>query len=249
MRKSLWEGVGGVVLDAVGTVIEPEPAVADVYLAAATRQGVTLTRAEVRERFRRHFRNDEVDETLGPMRTDEALEGRRWRRIVAAVLPEVADSGRAFEDLWHHFARPDAWRCFPDVGPAVRALSSAGVPVRIASNFDRRLRAVVAGLPEIAALSDALVISSEVGYRKPHPAFYRAVCASLGLPPTRVLFIGDDPENDVLGPARAGLRAVRLDRSGGTDKDPDVLANLDVITGFLISSPRLDSPPITIKEP
>ena len=172
------------VFDAVGTLIEPDPSVADVYVASAARQGVTLARAEVRERFRRHFRNDEVDEAKGPMVTDEALEYRRWRRIVGSVLPEVADPGRAFEELWHHFARPDAWRCFPDVGPAVRALTGAGLPLRIASNFDRRLRAVVAGLPEIAALSDSLVISSEVSYRKPHPAFYRAVCASLGLPPS-----------------------------------------------------------------
>jgi putative hydrolase of the HAD superfamily len=56
------------------------------------------------------------------------------------------------------------------------------------------------------------VISAEVGYRKPHPAFYRAACESLGLPAERVLCVGDDPENDVLGPRRAGLRGVLLDR-------------------------------------
>ena len=87
--------------------------------------------------------------------------------------------------------------------------------MRIASNFDARLRGVVAGLPELAGLGDSLVISSEVGYRKPHPAFYRAACESLGLPPGRVLCVGDDPENDVLGPDRArASRAVLLDRSG-----------------------------------
>ncbi len=214
MRNSLLEGVEGVALDAVGTLMEPSPSVADVYLAAAAGQGLTLDRADVRERFRTHFRNDEADETLGPMLTSEDLEGRRWRRIVAAVLPEVPDPGRAFEELWNHFAQPRAWRCFADVGPAVKALLGQGMPVRIASNFDRRLRGVVAGLPELAGLTDALVISSEVGYRKPHPAFYGSVCASLGLEPAKVLFVGDDLENDVRGPIRAGLRAIRLDRTG-----------------------------------
>ena len=84
-------------------------------------------------------------------------------------------------------------------------LRGAGLPVRIASNFDGRLRAVAAGLPELAGFVDTLIISSEVGYRKPHPAFYAAACASLGLPTDRVLSVGDDPENDVLGAERAGL--------------------------------------------
>lgn len=224
MKNSLWDEIAGVVLDAVGTLIEPCPTVADVYLSAASRQGVALDRSEVRERFRRHFRNDEIDETRGPMVTDETIEYRRWRRIVRAVLPELPDPERAFDELWGHFARPDAWRCFADVGPAIGALMGAGLSIRIASNFDGRLRGVVAGLSDLAGLQDSLVISSEVGHRKPHPAFYRVVCESAGLIPSQVLFVGDDLENDVLGPGRAGLRAALLDRDGRGDADgfPDL---------------------------
>ena len=32
MSETLWDGIEGIVLDAVGTLIEPEPSVADVYL-------------------------------------------------------------------------------------------------------------------------------------------------------------------------------------------------------------------------
>jgi putative hydrolase of the HAD superfamily len=229
ITKSLWDGIEAVVLDAVGTLIEPWPSVADVYLAAAHRQGVVLDRSEVRERFRRYFREDEADEARGPLVTDEALEHRRWRRIVGRVLPEVPDPERAFEELWGHFAGPESWRCFRDVGPAVLALGAAGIPVRIASNFDARLRPIVAGHREIAPLGESLVISSEVGYRKPHPAFYRSACESLGPAPGRVLFVGDDPENDVLGPTRAGLRGVRLDRSGRHGPGPDALPDLTAL--------------------
>ena len=214
ITNSLWDGIGGIVLDAVGTLIEPDPPVADVYLAEAARQGVVLDREEVRARFHRSFRDDEVDERRGPLATDEAVERRRWRRIVAGVLPEVPDPDAAFEALWSHFARPGAWRCFEDVGPTVDALVARGLAVRIASNFDARLRGVVAGLPELAPVGGDPVISSEVGVRKPHPDFYRATCGRLGLPPGRVLFVGDDEENDLLGPTRAGLRAVLVDRPG-----------------------------------
>jgi putative hydrolase of the HAD superfamily len=222
-----WDGIEGIVLDAVGTLIEPEPSVARAYADAALRQGIVVDLAEVKGRFARHFRNDEVDEQLGPMVTDESIESRRWRRIVANVLPDLPDQARAFDELWDHFGRPDAWRCFPDVGPGLIALVEAGLRVRVASNFDGRLRGVAAGLPELAGFVETLVISSEVGYRKPHPAFYAAACASLGLPPEQVLCVGDDPENDVLGAERAGLRGLLLDRDGrrppGLASFPDLL--------------------------
>ena len=213
-RRQCWADVDGIILDAVGTLIDPTPSVAEVYAAAADRQGLAVDRGEVKARFGRYFRDDEVDDQLGPMVTDEAIEHRRWRRIVANVLPDLPDPDRAFAELWDHFGRPTAWRCFADIAPGLRALRDAGWPVRIASNFDGRLRDVVAGLADLHGFADILIISSEVGHRKPHPRFYRAACASLGLSPDRVLCVGDDPENDVLGPERAGLRGALLARDG-----------------------------------
>jgi putative hydrolase of the HAD superfamily len=233
LTESLWEGVEGVLLDAVGTLIEPDPPVADVYRSAALAQGVDVAATEVKARFHQHFRNDEVDEALGPLRTSEEVEARRWRRIVASVLPEVPDPERAFLELWGHFGRPSAWRCFPDVRPAVNALLTHGIGVRIASNFDGRLRAVVAGLPELSGLAEALVISSEVGLRKPHPEFYLSACESLLLPPSRVLSVGDDPENDVYGPCRAGLRGLLIDRDGRRPEGVASLPGLDALIAWI----------------
>jgi putative hydrolase of the HAD superfamily len=227
--NSLGNGFLGVVFDAVGTLIEPDPPVAAVYADAAARQGVILERAAVKARFLQAFREDEEDEARVPLATDEPAEYRRWQRIVARVLTEVPEPARAFEDLWTHFARPDAWRCFPDVGPTLGSLRARGLAVRIGSNFDARLRAIVRGLPDLAALSDALVISSEVGYRKPHPEFFRAVCDSFELPPGRILCVGDDLENDVLGAERAGLHGLLLDRRGRFE-DRAGLAGLEEVT-------------------
>lgn len=222
------ELIEGIVLDAVGTLIDPEPSVARAYADAAARQGVAVEIADVKRRFGLYFRDDEVDEQRGPMVTDESIEYRRWRRIVASVLPDLPEPDRAFAELWDHFGRPEAWRCFPDVASGLVALREGGFRVRVASNFDGRLRAVVAGLPELAGFVDTLVISSEVGYRKPHARFYQAACASLGLPPGRVLCVGDDPENDVLGAERAGLRGILLDRDGR--RPPGLVSFPDLVT-------------------
>ncbi|WP_152051961.1 HAD family hydrolase [Tautonia marina] len=221
-----FDGIDGVVLDAVGTLIEPSPSVAEVYAAAAHRQGIEADPEVVRVRFKEHFRRDELDDLRGPMVTDEAIEYRRWRRIVGGVLPDLPDPERAFLELWEHFGRAEAWRCFADVAPALRCLNAVGLSLRVGSNFDGRLRGVLRGIPEVAELADAVLISSEVGYRKPHPSFYQAVCEGLAMPPHRVLSVGDDPENDVAGAGRAGLRAVLVDRSGRQGDGPGVFPDL-----------------------
>lgn len=204
--------IGGIVFDAVGTLIEPDPPVADVYRAAALRQGVAIELSDVTSRFRRAFLDDENTEARGSLETDEQNELRRWRRIVGTVLPELSDLDRAFTELWEHFGRSDAWRYFDDVVPSITALAPFCVPMAIASNFDGRLRNVIGGSDGISDLLCAVVISSEVGYRKPHPAFYDAVCNRLGLAPRQILYVGDDVENDLRGSQRAGFRAVLIDR-------------------------------------
>jgi putative hydrolase of the HAD superfamily len=224
-----WDLIAGIVLDAVGTLIKPDPSVAEAYRQAALRQGVELAREEVRARFNRHFPSDDVRGDRGPHSTDETTELERWRRIVALVLPEVPDPRRAFDELWDHFGDPGSWRCFPDVPPALGSLREAGIAVCVGSNFDGRLRRVVRGLPGLSGLADCLVISSEVGYRKPHPAFYEAACRRLGLAPGQVLFVGDDREHDVHGASRAGLRALLLDRTGERPHDLPYVSDLTAL--------------------
>lgn len=205
--------IAAIVLDAVGTLIHPEPPVAIAYARAAAEQGIDLDRAVIRDRFHDCFHYDSLDAGLGAYSTDEATEQRRWRRIVANVLPEVPDLERAFSSLWEHFARPESWRLDPKDAEAVRTCRAMGFQIRVASNFDARLRRVLKGFPELEHQHEEILISSEIGVRKPHPGFYEAVGSHVGLSHDRVLFVGDDRENDFLAPRRAGFPALLLTES------------------------------------
>jgi HAD superfamily hydrolase (TIGR01549 family) len=55
---------------------------------------------------------------------------------------------------------------------------------------------------------DVILISDEIGYRKPHPAVFENLVQQLDLDRKRILFVGDDPEADVGGAEKAGLRPV-----------------------------------------
>ena len=230
-KQPNWDLIAGIVLDAVGTLIKPVPSVAEAYVEAARRQGVELEREELRARFNLHFQSDEVRGDRGIHSTDEATEIWRWRRIVSKVLPEVPDPAKGFRRIVGPFppSRVMAVLCRRRPGPAG---DSRG--------WDRRLRGLELrrppargghGPPELSWAVDALVISSEVGFRKPHPAFFQAVCERLGLAPRQVLCVGDDIENDVRGALRAGLSAMLLDRGFERPHDfphvPDLTALLE----------------------
>jgi putative hydrolase of the HAD superfamily len=209
-------GVRAVFFDAVGTLLHPDPSPAYVYATVGRQFGCRYSEEEVGTRFRAAFRaEDEADRCAG-WRTGEERELARWHRIVATVLDGL--TGRAaeecFRELWAHFARPEAWRCDPDAATVLVELARRGYVLGMASNFDGRLHRVAAGLPALAALA-CIVISSEVGWRKPAPEFFAALCASVELPPAQVLVVGDDPTND--GAARAAGLHVRLLAGAGPD--------------------------------
>jgi putative hydrolase of the HAD superfamily len=72
---------------------------------------------------------------------------------------------------------------------------------------------VLCGFAEYRLLDD-LIISSEVGWRKPAPKFFEAVCQRLACEPGQILFIGDSIENDYAGARSAGMRALLIDAAG-----------------------------------
>ncbi len=202
-----------VFFDAVGTLIHPEPPAPAVYAAVARRYGSRLEAEVISGRFRAAFRRQEEIDRLAGWRTDERREYARWRAIVAETLADVDDLGACFQALHAHFARPNAWRVHPEAGPTLLTLAERGCHVGLASNFDGRLRGVTAGLPELRPVR-SLVISSEVGWRKPAAAFFDEVKRRAGLPSERIVFVGDDVSNDYEGARAAGLGAVLFDPRG-----------------------------------
>jgi putative hydrolase of the HAD superfamily len=210
MRADGWlTGVRAVVFDAVGTLISPDPRPAAVYAEIGRRFGSRLDEGVITSRFRAAFRAEEEVDRANGWRTDEAREERRWRSIVALTLDDVADAEACFRELWQHFARPVAWRCDSAAETVIAELRGRGLTVAMASNFDARLRTVVAGLSPLAAIGP-IVISSEVGWRKPAAAFFDAVVRAVGCSPGEVLHVGDDRANDYEGALATGLRSVHL---------------------------------------
>jgi putative hydrolase of the HAD superfamily len=57
---------------------------------------------------------------------------------------------------------------------------------------------------------ETVVVSDEVGWRKPRPVIFQRALAAMGLRPEECLFIGDRPEIDVAGAKAMGMGAAWL---------------------------------------
>jgi putative hydrolase of the HAD superfamily len=107
------------------------------------------------------------------------------------------------------------FHAYPDAAPALQELRERGLRLVVASNWDCSLPEVLsrAGL---ADLVDGVVASAAVGADKPAPALFEAALAVAGCEASEAVHVGDSPSNDVAGAERAGIRAVLIDREGGT---------------------------------
>ncbi|WP_406021702.1 HAD family phosphatase [Nocardioides sp. NBC_00850] len=123
----------------------------------------------------------------------EALFAAELRTVDGRAVVPDGILGRLFAGM-----RPD-----PTMFALVEELRAAGLRVGLLSNSwgNTYPRA------RIDALLDPVVISGEVGLRKPDVAIYELALDRLGVPADRVLFI-DDADPNVLGARASGLRAL-----------------------------------------
>jgi putative hydrolase of the HAD superfamily len=84
-----------------------------------------------------------------------------------------------------------------------------GFRVALLSNERLSLRARLEHW-DLASLFDYIVISAEVGMRKPDPAIYRRAAEGLALPAETCVFI-DDREGNVLAAREVGMHALRFE--------------------------------------
>lgn len=127
-------------------------------------------------------------------------------RIPAVTLDALLDA--------HSASLAGAAELPPDHRALVTGLSRA-YRLGIVSNFDWTPTARrILDREGLAGLFEAVIVSADVGWRKPKAAIFEAALGRLGLAPREALFVGDRPEIDVLGAKAAGMAAAWLNPRG-----------------------------------
>jgi putative hydrolase of the HAD superfamily len=186
--------------------------------------------------FTRYLQEHEAE--LFPRATEDEID-------IAAVM------GRSFFDHGVELtdddirlflqAAQDVWSSYYALASSTHALLEAlrerGLRLALVSNTASPgwLLEPILERQGLTARVDAVVVSSEVGKRKPHPAIFERALRELGVDATDALFVGDRLEADVAGASRVGMRTVqalwfRADEGpAGVEPDFQAFTQMDVL--------------------
>jgi putative hydrolase of the HAD superfamily len=163
------------------------------------------------------------------------FQGQRRARMREAVDGALSDA--AADILFDSYldAYESAWALFADVNGCLDALGGQhrlGV-VSNGQGPQQRRKLEALGIADRFA---CIVISGELGHRKPSPAIFLEACARLGTAPRGAVYVGDRYEIDALGARSAGLTGVWLDRLGARENLhlPPVISSLSDLQDVLV---------------
>lgn len=94
-------------------------------------------------------------------------------------------------------------RPFPHLPETFAALKADGLKIGILSDFLPSQKGDLWGL---APLCDAILGSEETGALKPSPVPFLALAEALGVPPDRILYVGNSVRSDVRGASAVGMK-------------------------------------------
>lgn len=122
----------------------------------------------------------------------------------AAQLQQVAAAiGRYF----------DRYRLVPGIRALLNELRDASVIQGVVSNWPPSLNAFL-DYHELSQYFSVVAGSGEFGVAKPEPAIFLKALAELGVSPSDCIYVGDNPEHDIVPAAMLGMRAIHFDPRG-----------------------------------
>jgi 2-haloalkanoic acid dehalogenase type II len=185
---------------------EPEFIVTFAEICAL--QGLDADAADLWRRFlraARHFRS-ETHHAPVYRRYDEV-----WEVQFQRVFDQLKLSGDPPAAAAYLRDKLSAAAAFPEVYPVLEALRPR-YRLALLSNADDDF--LTAALQRNNLQFDIVVTSEQTGAIKPDPAIFHYLTDRLGLDPEQVLYVGDSPIPDILGPRRAGLKVAWVNRLG-----------------------------------
>lgn len=117
-------------------------------------------------------------------------------------------------------------------------LKGRGAKLGVLSNTVLTRRCVELALERLGMLSfcDAVLCSSDVAYRKPHPVIFQAILRLLEATPESTAMVGDTLDDDIAGAVSCGITAVWYNPQGAiaSSVKPDhIVSDLRLVPGVL----------------
>jgi putative hydrolase of the HAD superfamily len=198
--------VEAVLFDVGGTLIKPWPSIGHIYAEVAEDSGwKSLDIDRLNQQFAEAWK----------AKADFHYSPEHWEDMVIDTykgLVSAEDCKAFFPKLYERFEAPDVWEIYDDVLPALDDLASRGFSLGIVSNWDTRLKPLLKHL-KLDGFFDVVSVSCDIGFTKPSPVIFEHTIGKFGLPPERMLHVGDLVDEDVKGAQGAGMHSLLIDRN------------------------------------
>ncbi len=210
----MTEELDVVFFDLGGTLIDMSVSRESVWTETLSRHGADVEVETLTRTLRKADRD--LDEAFADIRGMD--EGAFWKIYDAEVVRSLGleiDPEEIEADLSASFDKimPDEslWKDYPDTKPTLDDLAGRDIEVGLISNATDLARRVLRRL-DMEKYFDPIIISSEIGHRKPEREIFDIALNEAGAAPSRTLYIGDKYAVDVKGANRAGMNTVLIDR-------------------------------------
>jgi putative hydrolase of the HAD superfamily len=164
-----------------------------------------------KESFKRVYRESAIGFMAATKVDGRETHNRFWISAALETLginiaPEDDRIARAVEAYFSAFY--DYCRLIPGTIEMLTGLKEE-YRLGLLSNFTHAPAAIrLLQLTGLESFFDSILISGAIGFRKPHPLVFEKLIEELGVEKEGILYVGDDPEPDILGASQAGLRPI-----------------------------------------
>jgi len=175
-----------------------------------------------------------------------ARVGVDYGELLRELLGELTDAEvDAFVDAEHEVWRP-ANKVLSSAQALLESIRSRGVKTGVVANsWPEPARVLRRDIQEagLADLLDVVVVSDDIGVRKPQPEIFLHALERLGVAPEDAMFVGDRLATDVQGAGSLGLTTVQAlwfradDGIAGVEPDFMAFTPMDVLNALRRLSP------------
>ena len=226
-----------ITFDAGGTLFDMQPSRDEVFVRILTERFEGLDGEQIVAVLRKADRV--FDQEFASQ--DGKNEDSFWLKYDGFVFGELGlgtdlaglhkELSSAFDDI---IPKVDSWVEYPETTRILEGLRGRDFALGVISNATSLTKRVLDNLG-LTRYFDFVVVSEEVGFRKPAAEIFQIAAKRAKASPNRSLHVGDKYSVDVVGARRAGMNAILVDRAGVYDDLDCVSArSLDFFSAFVL---------------
>ncbi len=156
-----------------------------------------------------------------------------FKSIIMKYAPRTPEEmAHLSTDLSHLFRANTRKRIFiyPTVKPALEQMQKK-YRLGIVSNAQEAFTMPELGMYGLDRYFEAIVLSSQVGVKKPNSRIFARALGSLNVKPSEVVMVGNDMMSDMMGASRLGMRTVYIQQKNKSGRQVSGVTPDAVISG------------------